>query len=65
LAFLMSAVMMLNHVADTRGDESCRATAERIKAAYNRALQEGKKTRDLGGTLGTAAFTAAVIAHLQ
>jgi len=65
LAFLMSAVMMLNHVADTRSDESCRATAERIKAAYNRALQEGKKTRDLGGTQGTAAFTDAVIEHLQ
>jgi isocitrate/isopropylmalate dehydrogenase len=65
LAFLMSAVMMLNHLADTRSDESCRATAERIKAAYNQALQEGKKTRDLGGTHGTEAFTDAVIEHLQ
>src|SRR5215470_7469045 len=64
LAFLMSAVMLLNHLADTRSDESCRATAERIKAAYNRALQEGKKTRDLGGTLGTEAFTDAVIEQL-
>jgi isocitrate dehydrogenase (NAD+) len=65
LAFLMSAVMLLNHLADTRGDESCRATAEGIKAAYNRALQEGKKTRDLGGPLGTEGFTDAVIEHLQ
>jgi isocitrate dehydrogenase (NAD+) len=65
LAFLMSAVMLLNHLADTRSDESCRAVAERIKAAYNRALQEGKKTRDLGGALGTEAFTEAVIRHLQ
>jgi isocitrate dehydrogenase (NAD+) len=65
LAFLMSAVMLLNHLADTRGDESCRVMAERIKAAYNCALQEGEKTRDLGGTLGTEAFTDAVIEHLQ
>lgn len=64
LALLMSAVMMLNHLADTREDAACRATAERIKAAYNRALREGKKTRDLGGDLNTEAFTDAVIERL-
>jgi isocitrate dehydrogenase (NAD+) len=64
LALLMSAVMMLNHLADTRDDESCRATAERIKAAYDRALEEGQKTRDLGGDLGTEAFADAVIERL-
>jgi isocitrate dehydrogenase (NAD+) len=65
LALLMSAVMMLNHLADTRGDETCRETAERIKAAYNRALEEGKKTRDLGGDLGTEGFADAVIERLE
>jgi isocitrate dehydrogenase (NAD+) len=65
LAFLMSAVMLLNYLSDTRSDESCRAMAERIKAAYNQTLQEGEKTRDLGGALGTEAFTDAVIKHLQ
>ncbi|MCS6924292.1 MAG: isocitrate/isopropylmalate family dehydrogenase [Candidatus Binatia bacterium] len=64
LALLMSAVMMLNHLADTREDAACRATAERIKAAYNRALQEGKRTRDLGGDLSTEAFADAVIERL-
>jgi isocitrate dehydrogenase (NAD+) len=64
LALLMSAVMMLNHIADTRGDERCRACATRIREAYNRALSDGQKTRDLGGTLGTTAFASAVIDRL-
>ena len=62
LALLMSAVMMLNHIADTRGDESCRAAAVRIREAYNQALSDGQKTRDLGGTLDTEEFASAVIA---
>jgi isocitrate dehydrogenase (NAD+) len=64
LALLMSGVMMLNHLAETRSDPRCRAIADRIKTAYNRALAEGQKTRDLGGTLGTEAFADAVIARL-
>jgi isocitrate dehydrogenase (NAD+) len=64
LAFLMSAVMMLNHIADTRKDPSARTAAERIKKAYDKALADGKKTRDLGGDLGTEPFVDAVIARL-
>ncbi len=64
LALLMSAVMLLNHIADTRRDESCRDVAGRIREAYNRALSEGQKTRDLGGALDTEAFASAVIARL-
>jgi isocitrate/isopropylmalate dehydrogenase len=60
----MSAVMLLNHLAEEFDDEACRAAAERIKNAYNQALQEGQKTADLGGTLGTDAFADAVIARL-
>ena len=65
LALLMSAVMMLNHLADTRGDETCRQIAQRIKDAYNRALADGQKTRDLGGSLGTVQFADAVIERLR
>ncbi|RLB42898.1 MAG: hypothetical protein DRH23_16775 [Deltaproteobacteria bacterium] len=57
----MSGVMMLNHIADTRGDESCRAAASRIRDAYNQALPDGQKTRDLGGQLGTEGFASALI----
>jgi len=64
LALLMSGVMMLNHLAETRTDPRCRDVAERIKAAYNRTLADGQKTRDLGGTLGTDEFAEAVVHRL-
>ena len=64
LALLMSGVMMLNHLTDTQGDVACGRVAQRIKDAYNRALADGKKTRDLGGELSTDAFAQAVIERL-
>jgi isocitrate dehydrogenase (NAD+) len=64
LALLMSAVMMLNHLAEAREDAACRGAAERLKRAYNRALADGRKTLDLGGDLDTAGFTRAVIERL-
>lgn len=60
LALLMSAVMMLNHLAETRGDKECAAAASRIKSAYDKALRDGQKTRDLGGALGTMDFARAI-----
>jgi isocitrate dehydrogenase (NAD+) len=65
LALLMSAVMMLNHLAQVRSDEKCRTAAKRIKAAYDAALAAGEKTRDIGGSLGTEQFADAVIARLE
>lgn len=64
LALLMSATMMLNHVADTRDDPHSRTVANRIRTAYDAALLAGEKTRDLGGTLNTDDFARAVIARL-
>ncbi len=64
LALLMSAVMMLNHIGQERSDDRATASAQRIKKAYDQALKDGEKTRDLGGTLGTDAFADAVIARL-
>jgi isocitrate dehydrogenase (NAD+) len=58
LALIMSGVMMLNHI----GEESI---AERIKAAYDTVLAEGKHlTRDLGGSETTESFADAIIAKL-
>ena len=65
LALMMSSTMLLNHLAETRNDERCRASAQRIKAAYDSALTAGEKTRDLGGKLNTAEFTRAVIDRLE
>lgn len=64
LALLMSAVMMLNHLAESTGDERCRRAGERVKAGYDAAIAAGEKTRDVGGSLGTRAFADAVIARL-
>ncbi len=64
LALLMSAVMMLRHLANTRNDPRLTEVANRIRDAYNACLIAGEKTRDLGGTLGTREFADAVIARL-
>ena len=64
LALLMSAVMMLNYIADQHGDEAARTIATSVRGAYDRALEDGCKTRDLGGELGTDAFADAVIERL-
>jgi isocitrate/isopropylmalate dehydrogenase len=65
LALIMSAVMMLRHLADTRNDPSCAAAADRIRDAYNGCLVHGEKTRDLGGSLGTMEFAEAVAKRLK
>jgi len=64
LALLMSAVMMLNHLGDTRADKRCTEAADKITNAYEAALADGQKTGDLGGDLGTREFTQAVVDRL-
>ncbi len=64
MAMIMSSVMMLNHLYDTRHDTRCHDAAEKIKRGYNTAVAEGQKTKDLGGSLGTEQFTDAEIARL-
>lgn len=65
LALLMSAVMMLEHLCDTRADQRCRDAAEKITNAYEAALSEGQKTGDLGGELGTKEFAQGVVDRLN
>ena len=65
LALLMSAVMMLEYLAEEKEDQAIGRAAEKIKNAYGKALLEGQKTRDLGGELGTDQFTEAVIERLN
>jgi isocitrate dehydrogenase (NAD+) len=64
LALLMSAVMLLNHLATRESAPRYRDVASRIRNAYDAALQAGEKTRDVGGSLGTREFTDAVIKRL-
>ncbi|MET0387974.1 MAG: isocitrate/isopropylmalate dehydrogenase family protein [Polyangiales bacterium] len=65
LALLMSATMLLNHIADTREDPRCRKIATAIRQAYDTALEAGERTGDLGGSLGTEAFADAVLARIK
>lgn len=64
LALLMSAVMMLNYLAEERDDEACAQVAARVRNAYDAALAAGEKTADLGGELKTQEFAEAIIARL-
>ncbi|MFO0556095.1 MAG: isocitrate/isopropylmalate family dehydrogenase [Polyangiaceae bacterium] len=65
LALLMSAVMMLEHLSQERDDPKLGTQAAQIRSAYERAILDGKKTRDLGGDLGTDGFTQAIIERLR
>jgi isocitrate dehydrogenase (NAD+) len=64
LALLMSAVMMLNYLAEAAEDEALHTIADRIKQAYDQALTDGDKTGDLGGSLNTEQFADAIINRL-
>ena len=58
LAMILSAAMMLRHGLG-RGDE-----AGRIEAAVDRALDEGLRTADLGGSATTDEAVEAVVRNL-
>jgi 3-isopropylmalate dehydrogenase len=58
LAMFLSAAMMLRHGLG-RAEE-----AAALESAVDRALEQGLRTRDLGGNASTAEATQAVLAHL-
>jgi 3-isopropylmalate dehydrogenase len=58
LAMILSAALLLRHGL-SREDE-----AAAIESAVDRALQDGLRTTDLGGSATTAQATEAVLAHL-
>jgi isocitrate dehydrogenase (NAD+) len=64
VAMIMSAVMMLRHLAASRNLPPYTTIADRVRDAYNACLVAGEKTRDLGGALGTREFADAVIKRL-
>jgi 3-isopropylmalate dehydrogenase len=56
-----SAAMLLAWLGERRGDEALERAAQAIEAALDRVIAEpATRTRDMGGTLGTDAFGAAV-----
>jgi 3-isopropylmalate dehydrogenase len=59
LAMFGSVALMLRHGLGRQ------AEAAAVESAVDRALQDGLRTRDLGGTASTAEATRAVLAHLD
>src|SRR3954447_9598889 len=59
LAMILSAALMLRH-GFARED-----AAAAVESAVDRALEDGLRTHDLGGTATTAEATRAVMAHLR
>jgi isocitrate dehydrogenase (NAD+) len=56
--FLLAACLLLDHVEQ-------RATADRIRGALDRVVRSGTaRTRDMGGSAGTAEYADAIIAAL-
>ncbi|MEM7008757.1 MAG: isocitrate/isopropylmalate family dehydrogenase, partial [Thermodesulfobacteriota bacterium] len=64
LALMMSCVMMLNYLTENEGIEYYAECATKIRNAYNKAVELGATTRDLGGDLGTQEFADAVIERM-
>src|SRR3954451_8972178 len=58
LAMVLSAAMLLDHGLGRRD------VAAAVESAVDRALREGLRTRDLGGTASTSEAATAVLAHL-
>ena len=59
LAMFLSVAMMLRHGLGFENE------AAALESAVDRALDEGLRTRDLGGDATTAEATRAVLAHLE
>ena len=57
-ALLVSGVLMLRHL----GKDD---VADRIMDAIRRALADGVRTRDIGGSASTTEYTEAVVSRLQ
>ena len=65
-AMLLSVAMLLDWLAERHERSDLAAAASRIAAAVDGTLSNpATRTADLGGPLGTRAFTAAVIAALE
>ena len=65
-AMLLSVAMLLEWLAERHERSDLAGAAARITAALDRTLANpATRTADLGGSLGTRAFTAAVISALE
>jgi 3-isopropylmalate dehydrogenase len=65
-AIFLSAVMMLEWLAERHGLPACSAAAEVLRSAVERPFQQGRvKPFEFGGSSGTAEITRAVVDALR
>jgi 3-isopropylmalate dehydrogenase len=64
VATILSAAMLLDWLADKRGDPRCAHAAAAVRDASAAVLASGPRTRDLGGTAGTRDVTRAITTAL-
>ncbi len=65
VATILSAAMMLDWLAERKRDARCESAAAAIRAATAKTLASGPRTRDIGGTAGTAEMTSAIGSALE
>jgi isocitrate/isopropylmalate dehydrogenase len=64
-SLILSGAMLLDWMGRRAGDAALTAAARRIETAVDRVLDDpATRTRDIGGTLGTAGFADAVVQAL-
>jgi 3-isopropylmalate dehydrogenase len=64
-SMILSAALLLGWLGDRHADPEASAAAELIEGAVADTIAAGVRTRDLGGTEGTAGFAAAVVDRVQ
>ena len=65
-AMLLSAVMMLEWLAERHGLPACSEAADRLRSAVERPFRQGRvKPFEFGGSSGTAEITRAVVEALR
>jgi 3-isopropylmalate dehydrogenase len=65
ISLILSAAMLLSWRGERRGDARYRSAGRAIENAIEVAMQAGRATQDVGGTLGTAATGQAIAEILR
>ena len=65
IAAILSAALLLDHLAETKANPACHQAADAIRTATAITLQNGPKTKDLGGTATTTNVTEAILVGLS
>ncbi|MGL6201516.1 MAG: isocitrate/isopropylmalate family dehydrogenase [Lachnospiraceae bacterium] len=65
VGLMLSAVMMLEWLADNRKDNQLEGIARLMETAVLETMEAGVLTPDMGGKESTTSFTEAVVSHIK